>query len=454
MRSPGLSLRIVLWTATAFAAVLFILGFGIFSLLSAELDDAALHGAQQAAAQTVRLVAGSDRGEHLGLNDQGLLIGARRNALLVQVAGATGTVVQRSQPQGVGVPAHAGQSHQGFVSWLGHRAAFVSEPIRQGGRLAGSVQVVASLDVADAALRLLGRLLLEGGAAGIGLAALVGWLVARRALRPVDALTRLATVVSDCDLHRRLAPSGHHDELERLAVAFNRMLDRLQSAFERQTRFVSDASHELRTPLAVISGYADLLRRWGARDEAVRAEALDAIARESERMQRLVTDLLFLARGAQGLGLQCRYFDLADLVAEVMREARTRDPGRLIEDDTRDVVPVTADWDLIKQLLWILLDNALKFTPVDRAIRVRASSAPEVASLAVADEGPGMSPEALEHAFERFYRADPARRSGAGVGLGLTIAREIASAHRATLSLDSREGEGTTVTLRFPADLH
>lgn len=453
MRSPGLSLRIVLWTATAFAAVLFILGWGIFTRLSAELDAAALRSARQVAAQTVRLVAGSDRGEHLGLGDQGLVVGARRNELLVQVADAAGRVVQRSQPQGVGVPAHPGQSHQGVVRWLGRRAVFVSEPIRQGRTLVGSVQVVASLHVADAALVLLRRLLLEGGAAGIGLAVLVGLFVARRALRPVDALTRLATAVSEADLSRRLPPSGHHDELDRLATAFNRMLDRLQAAFERQARFVSDASHELRTPLAVISGYADLLRRWGARDEVVRDEALDAIARESERMQRLVTDLLFLARGAQGLTLRRRYFDLADLVAEVLREARALDPGRRIEDETRDVVPVTADWDLIKQLLWILLDNALKFTPADRAIRVRAALGQGVASVAVADEGPGMPPGAREHAFERFYRADPARRSGAGVGLGLAIAKEIAAAHGGTLRLDSREGEGTTVTLELPADL-
>ena len=200
----------------------------------------------------------------------------------------------------------------------------------------------------------------------------------------------------------------------------------------------------------MISGYADLLRRWGGEQPAVREEAVETIGREAQRMQRLVHDLLFLTRGAQGLALQPRRMDLGDVVAETVREARSLGSGREVADATRGVVPVDADFDRIKQLLWILLDNALKFTPPGGHVTARAAVAADGALLEVRDDGPGMSPEVQAHACERFYRADPARTAGGGAGLGLTIAREIAVAHCGRLEIDSAAGRGTAVRLHLP----
>lgn len=241
-------------------------------------------------------------------------------------------------------------------------------------------------------------------------------------------LTRLALAISQTDLERRLEVRGL-DEVGRLAQAFNAMLDRLQAAFVRQQRFIADASHELRTPLAVLSGYISLLQRWGNDDEAVRQEALQTLEQETRRMQRLVADLLFLAKGQQGLQVRRRYFDLADLVAETVRSCQALDGGERVRDESAGLAPVEADWDLVRQMLWILIDNALKFSKPPAPVRVQARRDAETASLRVADEGQG------------------ARE---GAGLGLAIAREIAAAHRAEIKVRSAPGVGTAVEVRFP----
>lgn len=451
MRNLPIGLRLTIFTAASFVVVLLALGVSIYALLSHEVAASAQRSAIAVAQQTVRLVGRTEslEGEH-GIGNPGLLIAASTNQLELQVTNGLGMIVQHSQKTLLPVPVDIALPAFGEITWLSHPAAYASEPIYEGGNLVGSVQVAVSRAQSLQMLAVLRRLLVDGGLAGVLLLTAVGYVFSRRALRPVGDLTDLAARISQSDLRQRLPAPNQRDELGRLATAFNDMLDRLQVAFERQSRFVSDASHELRTPLSVISGYAGLLKRWGTQEAAVREEAVDAIAREAERLQRLVRDLLFLARGAGGLQLQERYFDIGDLVAETVSESRTLPGGDRVADATGEVVPVAADWDLTKQLLWILLDNAMKFTPRARPIQVRALVCDGLPAFEVHDEGPGMSAQAQAHAFERFYRADPARSSGQGTGLGLAIAREIADAHGAAIHLDAAEGRGTTVRVVFP----
>lgn len=449
MRNLPIGIRLTIFTALSFVLVLIGLGAGIYGLLSSQVAAQAQQSAITVARQTQGLVARTEALEG-GIGNPKLLIAANTNQMELQITNGFGMIVQRSQPAWLPVPVDIALKQQGSIKWLGHRAAYASLPIYEGGNLIGSVQVAVSRAQSEEMLRLLKRLLIGGGLAGVVLLTGVGYLFSRRALRPVGDLTELARSISQRDLRQRLPAPNQRDELGRLATAFNEMLDRLQLAFERQARFVSDASHELRTPLSVISGYAGLLQRWGTQDPAVREEAIDAIGREAERLQRLVHDLLFLARGAGGLPLKERFFDLGDLVAETVAGCRTLPAGSRVTDATAEVVPVTADWDLVKQLLWILLDNAMKFTPKDGHIRAQALFHGGMPGFEVTDDGPGMPMDAQEHAFERFYRADPARISGQGAGLGLAIAREIADVHGAHIHLSSREGQGTTVRVVFP----
>ena len=259
------------------------------------------------------------------------------------------------------------------------------------------------------------------------LAALIAsWLVAGRALRPLRIVAGTADDIgSTKDFSRRLAAGRRGDEVALLSASFNRMLAALEGALDAQRRFVADASHELRTPLATIQGNAGLLAIGPHVDENVRRAAAADIVGESERMARLTDRLLTLARADSGLDLQLAPVRLAPLADEVVRQAATVHPDLKLTTDLSDLA-VSGDEDALRQLLWILLDNA------GRHARSRISVAVHTedgwARLMVADDGPGVPPDERERIFERFYKADPSRRDG-GAGLGLAIARWIADQH-------------------------
>ena len=267
------------------------------------------------------------------------------------------------------------------------------------------------------------------------LAALVAsWLVVRRAVRPLRRVAATADEIGRTrDFTRRLPERRGRDEVALLTVSFNRMLaqlddavGRLAASLDAQRRFVADASHELRTPLTTIQGNAGLLAFRPDLPADVQADAARDISSESERMARLVERLLTLARADAGLRLQLAPLDLAGLVREVCRQAAAAHPGLRIDDEVGPA-RVEGDPDALRQLLWILLDNAARYAR-GRALVALAAEA-GWARLSVADDGPGIPPAERERVFERFYRADPAR-SGPGAGLGLAIARWIAEQHR------------------------
>ena len=445
-----ISLRLGLWTASVLAAVLGLLGAAVYGALAVQLRHASFSRADNALLQTLQFVGGAGQGgEHVGLSDQGALIAGRRGIVEVQITNATGRVVQRSEPTDLPVPSALTLHITREIAWHGTLAAYESAPIRTGTTLIGSVQVAVSETQDLRTLALLRRLMLVGGAASLAVVVLLGYFVSWRALRPIREITRVAVNLSQTDLHQRLQVRGL-DEVGGLAQAFNGMLDRLEASFMRQRRFVSDASHELRTPLAVIAGYVDLLMRWGTFDEAVRREAIETVGQETRRMQRLVQDLLFLARGQQGFRVRRRYFDLGDLVGETVRACQALPGGNRVTDVSAGIAPVQADWDLVRQLLWIFIDNAMKFTPPDGAIRVAARIDKDKPCLVVVDDGIGMPEEVKDKLFQRFYRADPARTSGQGTGLGLAIAQEIVEIHNGSIEVQSVPGQGTAVLVRFP----
>ncbi|MFD1733699.1 ATP-binding protein [Deinococcus malanensis] len=283
---------------------------------------------------------------------------------------------------------------------------------------------------------------------------LIGWWVAGSALRPVDRLTRAARAIAQSrDLGRRVRTGGARDELGRLATTFNGMLESLETAWQSQQRFVGDASHELRAPLTVMRGNLELLRRHPHLDAAEREEMLSDIERETSRLTRLVEDLLLLARSDAGVTLACRPVSLRAVAQEAMRGARLLAPAlRLaLHADDRPYM-VSGDHDRLKQLLLILLDNAIKYSPEGSTVTVYLDQQGGEVLLSVQDQGSGIPPEAQPHIFERFYRADPARqREPGGAGLGLPIAQWIASQLRGTLEVQHTGPDGTTFCLRLPA---
>jgi two-component system, OmpR family, sensor kinase len=285
---------------------------------------------------------------------------------------------------------------------------------------------------------------------------LASWAVAGRALQPLKTVAATADEIrSTRDFGRRLPDQSGRDEIGILTASFNGMLAALQEAYDRlaaslnsQRQFIADASHELRTPLTSIRTNAGLLQRDDL-DPGDRRDAAADITAEAARMSRLVEDLLTLARADAGVKLERAPVALGELAGDVARQFRRANPERLVED-TIAPVEVIGDRDALQQLLLVLLDNAAKHTQSGGRISVAVSGADGEAVLAVSDDGDGIPASDVERIFRRFYQADPSRyRSGAG--LGLSIARWIATEHGGAINAANRPSGGARFEVRLPA---
>ena len=238
-------------------------------------------------------------------------------------------------------------------------------------------------------------------------------------------------------------------ELAGLETAVNKLMNRMRDSYRQQARFVSDASHELRTPIAVIRGYADMLDRWGKTDEKVLEESIQAIKSESESMQHLVEQLLFLARGDSGrTHLNITDFDLSDMMKEVWEESAMIDENHSYKFESGGEIPVRGDMSLLKQAARILIENASKYTPEGGEIKLKSLTVDGRPAFSVQDSGIGISESDIPHIFERFYRADDSRsKQTGGSGLGLAIAKWIVERHGGRFEIISRKDIGTRITV-------
>ena len=287
--------------------------------------------------------------------------------------------------------------------------------------------------------------------AGIG-----GWFLARRSLQPVATMSLRAQRISAENLDERLPISNPRDELGRLATAFNELLARLSKSFAQQRQFMADASHELRTPLSVIRTTSSVTLDRKDRAESEYREALTIIEQQAQRLSRIVEDMFLLARAdASHPSLQFTDFYLDELVAETTRAAAVLATQKTIDlvQPSLPEAPFRGDEGILRQMIWNLLDNAIKFTPRGGAIRVALLCRDNEYVITVADTGGGIVPEIQPHIFERFYRADQARSvttHDGGAGLGLPIARWIAQIHGGRLELRASTETGSTFEVVLP----
>ena len=304
----------------------------------------------------------------------------------------------------------------------------------------------------DAAVLGFGNLMLTMALTAGLLAFSVGWLLARRALRPVATLTDAAAAIAKSrSFSRRVVDGASRDELGQLARTFNGMLASLEDAYESQLRFVSAASHELRAPLTVIQANLDLLRTAPMPDSD-REIALAEASSEAGRMARLVADLLALARADAGVPIRKDPVELDRIVVDVLGEARHLARGQRMELTRVEPVTVRGDADRLKQLFLNLVENAIKYTPTNGHVTVSLERGGAEAIVVIRDDGVGIDASELPRVFERFYRADPARsRHPGGSGLGLSIAQWVATEHGGKIAIESRLGDGTSATVRLPA---
>jgi heavy metal sensor kinase len=286
------------------------------------------------------------------------------------------------------------------------------------------------------------------------LATLGGYWMSRRALAPVDEITQIARQIGAQNLAMRLAVPQTGDELERLATTLNEMLSRLDAAFQRITQFTADASHELRTPVSVMRTSAELTLRK-PRTEAEYREALAQILHESEKVSRLIEQLLLLARTDSGSRtIPITRTNLNEILERAWRHAGILAEAKHLKSE--DCVPAAPVWvrgdpASLERLFLILLDNAVKYTAEGGRIELRLSTVDDFAVTEIRDTGIGIASEDLGHIFDRFYRADRARsRETGGAGLGLAIGHWIAEAHGGEIRVQSEPSKGSSFQVRLP----
>jgi len=375
--------------------------------------------------------------------------------IYIQLIDRNGTVVVKSDNLGdQELPVDPGLVERGF----GEEIATKTVAAGDGGRVRIMVsplhlenetlllEVGRSMKHVDAAMSQVRWALLAGILVALVLAGVSGGFIVRRALSPVERITRTAqSIEASSDLGRRVGYSGPIDEIGQMATTFDHMIDRLDRAFQSQKHFVADASHELRGPLTVLQGNLDLLKR--NLGEADRQESLRAMAGESQRMARIVSDLLLLAEVESGQVEQQGMVSLREILLEGLAQAQQLAGERRIVIGRQDNLSAMGDAHRLRQLLGNLVDNAIRHTPEGGTISLSLFRDGNWARLEVADTGIGIAPEHLPHVFDRFYRVDQARsRAEGGSGLGLAIVKGIAEEHGGKVTVTSVPGRGSTFT--------
>lgn len=279
-----------------------------------------------------------------------------------------------------------------------------------------------------------------------------GHFLTKRLLRPIKDITQTAKEITSKSLDKRLTTNGAEDEIKDLADTFNLMIERLEVDFEKQKRFVSDASHELRTPLAVMHGHVNMLNRWGKNDPEQLDKSLKILKNETENMNRLIESLLYLARGDNDvLNIKKERFQLNMLLKEVANETLISRENVDISYECENNLEITADYNGIKQVLRILVDNSIKFNKDNGKIILNAVKKQGGTVITVTDFGIGIPEESIPHIFDRFYRVDKSRtKTTGGTGLGLSIAKQIVEYHNGTISAESKLGEGCKISVFIP----
>jgi heavy metal sensor kinase len=328
-------------------------------------------------------------------------------------------------------------------------------PVLTAGQVTNVVQVGISLENMYSTLRRFVLIMAALFPLGLLLAGGGGWLLARRALSPVDHMTRSAQRISGEHLTERLLETGTGDELDRLARTLNEMLTRLDESFRQVRQFSADASHELQTPLTILKGEIEVALRSG-RTPAEYQEVLTSSLEEIERISRLVEGLLLLARADSGvLRMDHKPVAVHELVAEVAAQMQKMAHEQGVSLRLEKLTPVTlcGDREQLQRLFLNLIDNAIKYTPAGGRLTVSLHADASQALISVTDTGIGLSEAEQAQIFTRFYRAAQARsQSGGGAGLGLCIAQSIAEAHGGKIQVHSSPGQGSTFTVVLPVE--
>jgi heavy metal sensor kinase len=460
----SIRMRLTLWYTVLLSLVLAVFALLVYAVVARQLAsqlEYAIHLQALDASRTAHALPVASPAVHSSGRWTLPLTGqfAEEN-LYVQLVTPSGDVLATSSnlPQPLPTPSTSlqtaliSQEAHSSLALRGQAMTLYSVPLLLDSQAVAVLQVAASLQPLENSLAQLRLVLAVIVLAVSALAGAIGAFLATQAMRPVDRMTQSAHAIgAAADFSQRLPRPARQDELGRLATTFNDLLTRLDQALAMQRRFLGDAAHELRTPLTGIRTNVETLLRQSRGTPNERDESLRSVLRETDRMSRLVADLLALARADAGQPLDCRRLTLDTLLLEVYQQEKALGQGVQLALGELEQVEIVGDRDRLKQLMLNLADNALRYTQPGGVVTLDLAQRAGSVVLRVRDTGPGIPPEHLPRIFERFYRADePRSRNAGGTGLGLAICKWIAEAHCGRIEVVSQVGVGSVFTVILP----
>jgi heavy metal sensor kinase len=332
------------------------------------------------------------------------------------------------------------------------RVRMVTIPILENKKVTSVVQVGTSLEDFDETMNKLFLILIIGIPTSISATIVVGYFMARKALRPVDQIRRAAVKISSSNLDEKIDIGGRRDELGRLAETFNAMIGRLKDAFQRINQFSIDVSHELKTPLTILKGETEVALRKDREQEDYKVLLMSNLE-EVDRMSRIIDDLLLLSKAeTKEIALNFEEIALRDLILGVCMDMKIFADKKGIEIEASELedVRVRGDELKVRRMLWNIVENGIKYTQSGGKVTVSSYVNDGYVRIDVKDNGLGISREDIKYVFDRFYRADRSRRRETGSGLGLSISKWIAEAHKGSIEVKSQPSEGSLFSIKLP----
>jgi heavy metal sensor kinase len=331
------------------------------------------------------------------------------------------------------------------------RTRMVTIPIIENKQVS-FVQVGSSLTDFDETMKKLLIIMIISIPTSIGVTIIMGYFMARKTLKPVDQIRRAAVKISSSNLDERIDIKGRKDELGRLAETFNAMIARLKDSFQRINQFSIDVSHELKTPLTILKGETEVVLRKDRNNEEYK-NLLQSNLEEIDRMARIIDDLLLLSKAdRKDMKLNVENISLRDLVANVCMSMKIFADSKeitLVVDELADV-RLIGDELKLRRMLWNIMENGIKYTPKGGVVNISSYTNNGFVCVNVTDNGMGISGEDIKYIFDRFYRADRSRKRESGSGLGLSISKWIAEAHKGTIEVTSQLSKGSQFLIKLP----
>ena len=383
------------------------------------------------------------KGKFIQIIDASGKIGARLNDLEAEAVPVSFTTLER---------ALRGEIVYETIETARPRLRMITMPILENKKVTSIVQVGSSLEEFEDTMKRLLIIMIVSIITATGGTIVVGYFMAKKTMKPVDQIRRTAVKITSSNLDERIELKGRKDELGRLAETFNAMIARLKDSFQRINQFSIDVSHELKTPLTILKGETELALRKERTNEEYK-KSLQSNLEEIDRMSRIIDDLLLLSKAeTKDIRLNLEKVDLRDLLADVCLNMKIFGENKGVEIIARDLddIRIIGDELKLRRMITNIVENGIKYGRSGGYVAVSSQKQNGYACINVKDNGPGISSGDIKYIFDRFYRADRSRKRASGSGLGLSISKWIAQAHRGTIEVESTPAAGSLFTIKLP----